>query len=83
MERPAIEAILKILVRGPGLCQRALFRECNDKMQRRIVALEAGNKHLREGERSDFATVDEVGQFEHRGEGKVFDVRRGLGLTGY
>ena len=42
-------------VGGLGLGQRALFGERDDEVQLRIVALEAGEVHLRQRQRSDLA----------------------------
>ena len=51
------------------------------KVQLRVVALEARDVHLRQRERSDFAMVDEAGQIEHGGKGKVLKVRGRLRLS--
>ena len=53
-----------------------LFGERDNKVQLRIVALEALEVHLREGERGDFATLQQRSDLANSCERQILHVRR-------
>src|SRR6202012_96766 len=68
MERTAKFACRHFGVGLFGLGEGALFSDCDDEMQFRVVALEAREIHLGERERSDLARVQQAGEVADRCE---------------
>ena len=76
MQRPAIPPGADLLVGLPRLGQRPLLGQRDHAVQRLVVALEAVQVHLRQGERRDLPCPQPVGQVGQRRESGGFEVSR-------
>ena len=77
VKRAAVVAGGEFAIGGGGLCERAVFGEGDDEVQRGVVALEAREVELREVDGGELAVAKKLAELTDGGEGDLLFFGRG------